>query len=90
MFYLRLENLYTEFLLQKLIVNQDHTSRGALIQTSHQILSLVISVLNKRPTVYVSKVDLEWTVCEMSLFVAILPADFAYRWSITQCRAPAF
>ena len=90
MFYLRLENLYTEFLLQKLIVNQDHTSRGALIQTSHQILSLVISVLNKRPTVYVSKVDLEWTVCELSLFVAILQADLACRWSITQCRAPAF
>lgn len=61
--YLRLENLYTDFLLQKLIVNQDHTSRGALIQTSHQILSLVLSVLTRRPVVYVSKVDLEWAVC---------------------------
>lgn len=75
--YLRLENLYTEFLLQKLIVNQDHTYRGALIQISHQILSLVLSVLNKRPVVYVSKVDFEWTVCKQSLSITMLPTDFA-------------
>jgi hypothetical protein len=75
--YLRLENLYTEFLLQKLIVNQDHACRGALIQISHQILSLVLSVLNKRPGAYVSKVDLEWTVCKQSLSVTIPPTDSA-------------
>lgn len=59
---LRLENLYTEFLLHKLIVNQDHTSRSALTQKSHQILSLVLSVLTQRPSGFVSKADLEWSV----------------------------
>jgi len=74
--YLRLEKLYTEFLLRKLIVNQDHTSRGALIQTSHQILSLVLSVLNKKSTTFRSKVDLEWSVRKPLSYVKILQTDF--------------
>jgi hypothetical protein len=88
--YLQLENLYTEFLLQKLIVNQDHTSRGALIQTSHQILSLVLSVLNKKSVTYRSKVDLEWSVCKPLSYVKIVQTDSVYSWSITRCRAPVF
>jgi hypothetical protein len=88
--YLQLENLYTEFLLQKLIVNQDHTSRGALIQTSHQILSLVLSVLNKKSVTYRSKVDLEWSVCKPLSYVKRVQTDSVYSWSITRCRAPVF
>jgi len=87
---LRLEYLYTEFLLHKLIVNRDHTSRGALIQTSHQILGPVLSVFTKRPITSVSKTDLEWTVNEVLYSTARSLADFSYRWSTTQCRAPAF
>lgn len=59
---LRLECLYTDFILHKLLVNQDHSHRSTLIKTSHTILSLVLSALNQRISLSRYRIDLEWSV----------------------------
>lgn len=59
---LRLEALYTDFLLHKLVMGQDPSFRGMLIETSHLILSLVLSALNQRIALAQHRIDLEWTV----------------------------
>lgn len=59
---LRLEALYTDFILHKLATNQDPSSRKMLIETSHLILSLVLSALNQRIALAQHRIDLEWTV----------------------------
>jgi hypothetical protein len=59
---LRLEALYTDFILQKLIVNHNHSDRRTLIETSHLILSLVLSSLSQRIVLDRYRIDLEWSV----------------------------
>lgn len=59
---LRLEALYTDFILHKLATNQDPSSRNMLTETSHLILSLVLSALNQRIALAQHRIDLEWTV----------------------------
>jgi hypothetical protein len=59
---LRLEALYTDFILHKLIVNHDHSDRSTLIETSHLILSLVLSSLSQRIVLDRYRIDLEWSV----------------------------
>jgi len=54
----RLEALYTEFILHKLVMNQDHSSRNMLIETSHLILSLVLSALSQRIVLAQHRIDL--------------------------------
>lgn len=58
----RLEALYTEFILHKLVVDQDHSSRSMLIETSHLILSLLLSALSQRLMLAQHRIDLEWSV----------------------------
>lgn len=58
----RLEALYTEFILHKLVVDQDHSSRSMLIETSHLILSLLLSALSQRLVLAQYRIDLEWSV----------------------------
>jgi hypothetical protein len=59
---IRLEALYTEFILHKLVMNQDHSSRKMLIEISHVILSLVLSALSRRLNLAQYRMDLEWSV----------------------------
>jgi len=62
----RLEALYTEFILHKLVVDQDHSSRSMLIETSHLILSLLLSALSQRLVLAQHRIDLEWSVSKES------------------------
>jgi hypothetical protein len=59
---LRLESLYTEFILHKLLVNQNPANRSLLIEISHFILSLVLAALNQRTILLKHRIDLEWSV----------------------------
>ena len=59
---LRLEALYTDFILHKLVMTQEPSNRNMLIETSHLILSLVLSALNQRIALAQHRIDLEWTV----------------------------
>ena len=43
----RLECLYTEFLLHKLLISQNEGNRDKMIQTSHEILQLALSLLKR-------------------------------------------
>jgi hypothetical protein len=61
----RLEALYTEFILHKLVMNQDSSSRSMLIETSHLILSLVLSALSRRIILTHYRIDLEWSVSSL-------------------------
>jgi hypothetical protein len=70
---LRLEALYTDFILHKLIVNHDHSDRRTLIETSHLILSLVLSSLSQRIVLDRYRIDLEWSVRTVLLEEEQLP-----------------
>ncbi|KAM0452570.1 hypothetical protein ACHAPV_009466 [Trichoderma viride] len=59
---LKLEYLYSRFLLYKMLVNQSSGYRQALIQTSHETLGLVLSVMKKRDLIGSHRIDLEWTI----------------------------
>jgi len=63
---LRLEALYTDFILHKLVMAQYPSNRNMLIETSHLILSLVLSALNQRIALAQHRIDLEWTVSRPS------------------------
>ncbi|KAM6483736.1 hypothetical protein HDV62DRAFT_333627 [Trichoderma sp. SZMC 28011] len=59
---LKLEYLYSKFLLFKMLVNQSSSHRDALIQISHETLGLVLSVMKKRDLIGSHRIDLEWTI----------------------------
>ncbi|KAH8121179.1 hypothetical protein ACSS6W_009927 [Trichoderma asperelloides] len=59
---LKLEYLYSQFLLYKILVNQSSGYRHALIQISHETLGLVLSVMKKRDLIGSHRIDLEWTM----------------------------
>ncbi|KAL6885721.1 hypothetical protein GGI43DRAFT_426596 [Trichoderma evansii] len=59
---LKLEYLYSKFLLYKMLVNQSSGYRHALIQISHETLELVLSVMKKRDLIGSHRIDLEWTI----------------------------
>ncbi|QYS97855.1 Zn(2)-C6 fungal-type domain-containing protein [Trichoderma simmonsii] len=59
---LKLEYLYSKFLLYKMLVNQSSSHRHALIQISHETLGLVLSVMKKRDVIGSHRIDLEWTI----------------------------
>ncbi|OPB43737.1 hypothetical protein A0O28_0020550 [Trichoderma guizhouense] len=58
---IKLEYLYSKFLLFKMLVNQSSSHRDALIQISHETLGLVLSVMKKRDLIGSHRIDLEWT-----------------------------
>ncbi|KAL7917219.1 hypothetical protein ACQKWADRAFT_307332 [Trichoderma austrokoningii] len=59
---LKLEYLYSKFLLYKMLVNRSSGYRHALIQISHETLGLVLSVMKKRDIIGSHRIDLEWTI----------------------------
>jgi hypothetical protein len=58
----RLECLYTQFLLHKLLISLNEGKRDEMIQTSHEILHLVLSLLKKLGVHTAHLYDLEWMV----------------------------
>lgn len=93
---LRLEALYTDFILHKLVMNQDSSNRNMLIETSHLILSLVLSALNQRIALAQHRIDLEWTVSSPSrqkssaylLFTNFARAGSLLRHALRHCPRP--
>ena len=60
----RLECLYSEFLLHKLLISQNEGNRDKMIRTSHEILRLTLSLLKKNDVI--ATPNLEGTVsCEI-------------------------
>jgi hypothetical protein len=53
----RLEYLYTKFLLHKLLISQNEGNRDMMIQTSHEILHLVLSLLKKNDVIAVPNLE---------------------------------
>jgi hypothetical protein len=68
---LKLEYLYSRFLLCKMLVNQSSGYRHALIQIAQETLGLVLSVMKKRDLVGPHRIDLEWTVCSPRLILLV-------------------
>lgn len=56
----RLEYLYTKFLLHKLLITHNEGSREKMIQTSHDILHLALSLMKKHDLI--ATPNLEWMV----------------------------
>lgn len=57
-----MEYRYSEFLLHKLLIGQSEGNRDLMIQTSHEVLDLALSLL-KRADVYArERLDLEFMV----------------------------
>lgn len=57
-----MEYRYSEFLLHKLLIGQSEGNRDLMIQTSHEVLDLALSLL-KRTDVYArERLDLEFMV----------------------------
>jgi len=83
--YMRLEYLYTNFLLLKLLVNQsDDDDHNTLTQTSHEVLSLLLSVIKKRNLLMSYRSDLEWTM----VFYAMPCASVLLLELFRQVRRP--
>jgi hypothetical protein len=59
---LRLEYLYTEFLLYTLLGPSSRISRESLITTAHEIVNLVLLPTRKRDLLHSHRADMEWTV----------------------------
>ncbi|KAJ5641720.1 hypothetical protein N7490_005720 [Penicillium lividum] len=59
---LRLEYLYTEFLLYTLLACYCETSRERLIITAHEIVSIVLSPTRRRDLLHICRAEMEWTV----------------------------
>jgi len=59
---LRLEYLYTEFLLHTLLASSSEISRERLILTAHEIVHIVLLPMRKRDLLHSHRADLEWAV----------------------------
>ncbi|KAJ5765411.1 hypothetical protein N7520_004970 [Penicillium odoratum] len=58
----RLEYLYTEFLLYTLLACYSEDSRERLIITAHEIVSIVLSPTRKRELLHICRAEMEWTL----------------------------
>ena len=59
---LRLECLYTEFLLHSLLASSSENNRERLITTAHEIVNLVLLPTRKRDLLHSHRADMEWAV----------------------------
>lgn len=85
----RLECLYTEFLLHKLLISQSEGNRDKMIRTSQEILHLALSLLKKNDVI--ATPNLEGMVsCENGFPTQNPETDVYHRWCFTQCHARAF
>ncbi|KAJ5246293.1 hypothetical protein N7468_001276 [Penicillium chermesinum] len=59
---LRLEYLYTEFLLYTLLANSGGDARVNLIKVAHEVLNLVLLPTRKRDLLQSNRANMEWTL----------------------------
>ncbi|KAJ5273662.1 hypothetical protein N7478_008787 [Penicillium angulare] len=59
---LRLEYLYTEFLLHALLANSGESSRERLITTAHEVVNLALLPTRKRELLHSHRPDMEWVL----------------------------
>jgi hypothetical protein len=64
---LRLEFLYSKFLLHKLLTEHGGSDRAPMIHTAHEILGLVLLHVKKRTMLVAHRMDMEWTVSTCGL-----------------------
>lgn len=62
----KLEFLYTEFLLYKLLLNHN---RAKLIEKSHEIVRIVLTAMKKGNNLVEEYLDVEWTVSLLSYHI---------------------
>ena len=62
--FIRLEYLYTEFLLYTLLVNTDESSRERLMMTAHELLHIVLVLTRERQSTHRRRPNMEWAVRE--------------------------
>jgi hypothetical protein len=60
--FLRMEFLYTKFLLHKLLTKNGCNDREAMLQAAYELLELALLRAKKRDTVMTFRMDIEWTV----------------------------
>jgi hypothetical protein len=58
----RLEYLYTEFLLHKLLFSQNEGDRDRMIQTSHEVIQITLPLMRRNGVQDTGRFELEWTV----------------------------
>ena len=58
----RTEHRYSEFLLHKLLIGQSEGNRDLMIQTSHEVLDLILSLVKKSDVYADERLDLEFMV----------------------------
>ncbi|KAJ5081130.1 hypothetical protein N7456_013368 [Penicillium angulare] len=59
---LRLEYLYTEFLLHALLADSSESSRERLITTAHEVVNLALLPTRKRELLHSHRPDMEWVL----------------------------
>ena len=75
---LRLDYLYTQFLLHTMLVASRENYRERLIETAHEIVNLVLLPARRRELLYSHRAEIEWTVSgnfEMAIKLGIWVAD---------------
>lgn len=60
--FLRLDYLYTEFLLHNLLASSNEISRESVLKTAHEILKTVLLPTRKRGLLHSNRADHEWAV----------------------------
>lgn len=62
LYFLRLEYLYTEFILHTLLASSSEINRESMLTTAHEILKSVLLPTRKRDLLHGHRADLEWAV----------------------------
>ncbi|KAJ5117311.1 hypothetical protein N7448_010943 [Penicillium atrosanguineum] len=91
----RMEYRYSEFLLHKLLIGQSEGNRDLMIQTSHEVLDLALSLLKKADVSVRERLDLEFMVafyampCASVLIMELLRQSGQLQQSPTLNRSTA-
>ncbi|KAJ5993976.1 hypothetical protein N7451_009700 [Penicillium sp. IBT 35674x] len=83
----RLEYLYTKFLLHKLLITHNEGNRESLIQTSHDILHLALSLMKKHDRI--ATPNLEWLMVFYAMPCASILILELFRQNRQRCPSVA-
>ncbi|KAJ5547995.1 hypothetical protein N7513_005229 [Penicillium frequentans] len=83
----RLEYLYTKFLLHKLLITHNEGNRESMIQTSHDILHLALSLMKKHDLI--ATPNLEWLMVFYAMPCASILILELFRQNRQSCRSTA-
>ncbi|KAJ5718820.1 uncharacterized protein N7483_009902 [Penicillium malachiteum] len=91
----KMEYRYSQFLLHKLLIGQSEGNRDLMIQTSHEVLDLALSLLKKSDAFARERLDLEFMVtfyampCANVLIMELLRQSGQPQQSLTLNRSAA-